>query len=251
MKKTITTLFIALMLFSTPIFAEPLYDYRLGQFTVDVGWWSGISEVAISTIPNKGGLNYAVSNAGNISADAYVGLSHGFAARLAYTDLGNTYKTPWGQVNIQGNIQEYCLLFKVANSIPQLINNAGSLFTGNPIEWSPEPEGRDVYSVMLGYTRAGNLSSSGPEQPVSGQGFNIGIVSTKGFGKHINTYSFVSICSNASLNLQAGICYHIIPDLTVDVGYKCYNLNVLGNPGNNDTSYLYKSGFLYNLSFHY
>jgi len=251
MKKTIAVLFLVSMLFSTTIFAEPLYDYRLGQFTVDVGWWSGISEVAISAIPNKGGLNYAVSNAGNISADAYVGLSHGFAARYAFTDLGNTYQTDTGSVKISGYVQEIDLLFKVADSIPQLLNNAGSLFTGNPIEWSPNPEGRDVYSVMLGYTYAGGLSSSGQEQPVSGQGFNIGIVSTKGFGKHINTYSFVSICSDASLNLQAGICYHIIPDLTVDVGYKCYNLNVFGNPGNNDTSYLYKSGFLYNLSYHY
>ena len=86
MKKTIAVLFLVSMLFSTTIFAEPLYDYRLGQFTVDVGWWSGISEVAISAIPNKGGLNYAVSNAGNIS----------------------------------GYVQEIDLLFKVADSIPFL-----------------------------------------------------------------------------------------------------------------------------------
>jgi len=251
MKKTIAVIFLVSMLFSATIFAEPLYDYRLGQFTVDVGWWSGISEMAISAIPNKGGLNYAVSSNGNICADVYAGLSHGFAARYAFTDLSNTYQTNNGPVNIIGNIQEVDLLFKVADSIPQLLNNAGSLFTGQPIEWSAEPQGRDVYAVMLGYTYSGGLNSSGPEQPVSGHGFNIGIVSTKGFGEHVNTYSFVSVCSDASLNLQAGICYHILKDLTADIGYKCYNLNVFGNPGNNDTSYLYKSGFLYNLSFHY
>ena len=66
-------------------------------------------------------------------------------------------------------------------------------------------------------------------------------------------YSFgrLGLTGNASIIGEAGIGYEFLPGLSASIEYKNYNLGVAGSNDNNDTAFIYRSGFQYGLNYQF
>ena len=254
MKKALLFCIALLLAFTISATAEPLTDYRLGHFQVGGGWWGGTTDLAMPTATSANSLNYAQAHVGNFTADATIGLSHGFALRYGYTDLSNNYSIHGGgnkQINL--NAQEVDLLFKIGSSLGGLVNDAVNLATGKPLKWTAEPEGRNIYALFVG---AGQVFGDMPEDPSANTphnatGYMVGIMNSSQYADNFWSFGRLSLTANASVFVEAGLAYQVLPGASVSIAYKNYNLAATTTNSNNDSSFMYRSGFEYGLNYQF
>jgi len=254
MKKALLICIALMLMLSASAAADPLTDYRLGHFQIGGGWWGGTTDLAVAVDGDNpsNNLNYAQSKGGNFTADVTVGLSHGFALRYGYIDLSNSYNTATGPTQYNINAQEIDLLFKVGNSLGGLVNEAINIVTGKPLQWTGDPEGRNIYSLFVG---AGKVFGDIPNQPdgktCSTTGYTFGIINSTQLTDDLWSFGRLGLTANASILGEAGLAYQIFPGASVSITYKNYNLAATTTNSNNDTSFIYRSGFQYGLNYQF
>ena len=256
MKKTLLLALLCAVLFTSSALADPLTDYRLGHFQVGVGFWGGVTDIAVGPYNIDGntthGLDYARANRGNFAADASLGLSHGFAVRYGYTNLDNNYNFGTsGSQQINIGAHEIDLMFKIADSLGGLVDETINLFQGKPLGWTAEPQGRNIYSLFVGYGIINGNPTTAGEKPANAGGYVVGLMDSSQLTDELYSFGRLGLTGNASIIGEAGIGYEFLPGLSASIEYKNYNLGVAGSNDNNDTAFIYRSGFQYGLNYQF
>ena len=256
LKKQICIILVAWMLagFSVLVSADTLSDFRLGHYCLNVGYWTGTSDLAINSNGQQG---FVRSDGGNFDGDISIGLSHGFAVRYGYTGLSNNFPAPGGEI-IQGNMntQDIMLLFKTGNGLGNSLINGWDVVEGQPTHWTDEPENGNNYALFLGYSQFNDNTNypAGYKRSMQyDRGWETGIINAWPINNMINTFgkgSILGIVSGPALFVaEAGFSYAIVDNTTVNMSYK--TAFCLSGDADSGAYYLLRTGFRYGICFWY
>ncbi|MFA6074372.1 MAG: hypothetical protein WCV63_01320 [Negativicutes bacterium] len=257
MRRQIIILAIVILTFGAivnPAYADTLSDFRLGHFSLNLGYWAGTTDLAVKSNGQNG---YLRSDGGNFDGDFSLGLSHGFAVRYGYTGLSNNYSAPGGTtVTGSMNTQDVMLLFKTGNGLGNTLLNAWALVNGQTPYWTAEPENGNNYSVFLGYSQFNDNTVYPPGMKRTIQydsGWETGVINAWPINNKINTFgkaSIFGVISGPGLFVaEAGFSYAVVDNTTVNLSYKTA-VTFTGEPESN-VNYLLRTGFRYGICFWY
>ena len=234
--------------------ADTLSDFRLGHFTLNLGYWMGTTDLAVKSDGQNG---YLRSDGGNFDGDFSMGLSHGFAVRYSYTGLSNDYSAPGG-TTVKGNMntQDVMVMFKTGNGLGNSLLNGWALVTGQPPHWTAEPENGNNYALFIGYSQFNDNTpyQAGMQRPISpDRGWETGIVNAWPINNKINTFGKASIFGVVSgpglFVAEAGFSYAVVDNTTLNMSYK--TAVTLTGESDYNADYLLRTGFRYGICFWY
>lgn len=244
---------------ATPVSADTLSDYRLGHFTLNLGYWMGTTDLAVKSDGQNG---YLRSDGGNFDGDISVGLSHGFAMRYAYTGLSNNYNAPANSAGVPQtlstimNTQDVMVMFKTGNGLGNTLLNGWALVTGQPPHWTAEPENGNNYALFIGYSQFNDNTpyQAGMQRPINpDRGWETGIVNAWPINNKINTFGKASIFGVVSgpglFVAEAGFSYAVVDNTTLNMSYK--TAVTLTGESDYNADYLLRTGFRYGICFWY
>lgn len=181
MKKFWLLFIIAALLPANMAFAgDPLTDYRLGHFALNLNYIYGSERSSFTVDANKQQLSeFATKSGGTLEYVGTVGIGHNFALEYRNWGVNSSFNAPSGYngtLNTNLMNQEVVLLYRVGPRLwNDLADDVGSIFSGKPSAHEEKPSTRDIFALVLGWdniqaSQSGAItgtSASGPTTMVN------------------------------------------------------------------------------------
>ncbi|MFA6074373.1 MAG: hypothetical protein WCV63_01315 [Negativicutes bacterium] len=270
MKKRFWLLFITVLIVisTTTVFAgDPLTDYRLGHFAVNLNYIYG-SERSGFTVQDTNGnqlTDFATTSGGTMEYVATAGIGHNFAIQYRNWGVNSTLKPPsWytGTVNNNLTNQEVSLLYRVGPRLwNDLADDISSVFSGKPSAHEEKPATRDLFALVVGWdnisaSQSGNIVGTGssPMQMLTPANSNRNSVVVgyemcyQVFPRFYNsiraTYSF-----NNAFYGEFGYSYNIYDDIIF--GGQIATKDIFNNSNGPQADNFYMTGLMLGLTYQY
>ena len=246
---------------------DPLTDYRLGQFAVNLNYLYGSERSGFTVDADKEQLSeFASGWGGTLEYVATVGVGHNFAVQYRNWGINCTLKPPTaysGTVNTNLTNQEVSLLYRVG---PRLWNDfaddVSSIFSGQPTAHEEQAYTRDIFALVVGWdsivaSQNGTITGSdsfGPTTMVNPPNSNRNSVvigyemSYQVFPKLFNsiraTYSF-----NNAFYGEFGYSYDVYDGLIV--GGQIATKDIFNNSNGPQADNFYMTGLMIGVTYQY
>ena len=235
---TLALLFIISLSTAAPVFADPLYDYRLGHFALNVGYWYGVDTLGGDYVPSTAPLvQNGYMTGGSPHINAFAALGHNLALRYDYLRLsGDFVRTTSGadlSYSSTCNFNEVALYYRLATAFEDVPGNIVADVHSLASLSAPRAEtavGHNLIALFVGAANAsgttthpgGTINSSNMWAPV------FGVETALEVTPKLTSLSKISLSINSSYYAELGFSYELLDDFYI-VG----SLNTMDSDANN------------------
>ncbi|MEI6285732.1 MAG: hypothetical protein WCP79_04430 [Bacillota bacterium] len=222
----------------TAVFADPLYDFRLGHFSVTAGYWYGADTLGGDYNPSLAPLvqnGYRTSGSPHINA--FAALGHNLAIRYDYARLGGNFirTTSSGDLTYSStlNINEVALYYRLATAFEDVPGNIVAdvhSLTNLTVPRTEAAVGHNLIALFIG---AGNGSGTTVHPDGTANSANswapvFGVETALEVTPKLTSLSKISLSTHASYYAELGFSYEILEKFFI-VG----SLNTMDADANN------------------
>jgi len=220
------------------IFADPLYDFRLGHFSVTAGYWYGADTLGGEFDPASAPLvQNAYRTSGSPHINAFAALGHNLALRYDYLLLsGNFIRTTNAgalQYPSTCTMNEVALYYRLATAFEDVPANVISdvhALTRLSIPRSDTADGHNLIALFIG---AGNVNGTIIHQDGTTNFANdwapvFGVETALEVTPKLTSLSKISLSAHASYYAELGFSYELLEKFFI-VG----SLNTMDSDANN------------------